>query len=97
MCTSRRFTKFTKSHAYGQEIHKIHKSHAFEQEIHKIYAYELKDHRTRVCELKDCNIRKIHVVRPSVLTMVQPVVEDPVDDGRISVEAGAESLPGLRK
>ena len=65
-----------------------------ELKIHKSHMYELKIHRAHFCELKDCKIRKVHVVRPkSDDTIVQPVVEDPVDHVRILVEAGAEPIP----
>ena len=55
-------------------------------------------HRSHVYEVTDCKSRKVHVVRPGV------VVEDPIHDDRIPVEAGADrvpthsvSLPSLRK
>ena len=66
----------------------ISQSYAYELKVHRTRAYELKIHRIHVDEMKDypCGSSK------SDDAIVQPVVEDPMDDDRIPVEAGAELI-----
>ena len=70
---------------------------------HRTHAYELRDgtiRRTHACELRNCKIHKRcasslrSTIRPSAVTQsCNQVFEDPVDDDRILVEAGAEMVP----
>ena len=92
VCTSSRHISFTKSRArssraYELKIHKIHKSHAYEEESSQSHACE---YRIHVYKLRDCKHLKNSTVSDAI---IQTVVEDPVHDDRIPVEAGSEPVP----
>ena len=88
MRAGKRFTQFKKIHAYELKMHKSHAHEPTDCRIHrKKCVYELKMHRSHVYEVTDCKTRKVQVVRPGV------VVEDPIHDDRIPVEAGADRAP----
>ena len=91
--------------AYEQAIHKSHvfesmdgrnKTHEYELDIHRFNACEQEsyqslayEHRIHVYKLKDCKFLICHVSD----AIIQPIVEDPLRDDRILVEAGAKPVP----